>query len=1078
MDPRLFFVQICPSCGEENPDKFRLCGFCGTALAPELPPQEVRKTVTIVFSDLKGSTAMGEKLDSEAVREVMSRYFDEMRAALERHGGVVEKYIGDAIMAVFGLPRVHEDDAVRAVRAAFEMRTRLAALNEELESRWGVTVGNRTGVNTGEVVAGDPTTGQRLVTGDTVNTAARLEQAAPTNEVLLGDATYRLVRHAVEVEPVEPLELKGKAERVPAYRLVGTLETETVERHHDSALVGRERELGVLVDELEIAIRESSCRMVTLVAQAGVGKSRLIQEFARAAHPRARVLTGRCLSYGRGITFWPLVEIVRDAAGIRDDDSPEQARAKLSAVAGPDSDDIVARVSSAVGLADDDFPLEEVFWATRKLFETQASTQPLVVVFEDIHWAEMAFLDLIEHVATTTSGAPLTLVCAARPELVERRPHWFARPGASIELGPLSDEESALVAAHLLGDAPIPEEARRRIVTAAEGNPLFVEQLLSMMIDDGLLRQEEGRWTPVGDLSALAIPGTIQALLAARLDLLSVEERAVIEPASVIGLLFERRAVEELVPDAARSEMDRSLLSMTQKQLVRQELEESNADYRFHHILVRDAAYQAILKRARATLHERFADWAEGVNRDRDRGAEFEEILGYHLEQAYLYLSELGPLDDHGIEIGSRAATRLSTAGRRAFARGDMAAAANLLRRTAELLPEREPARLELLPDLSEAMMETGEFAWAEVFLEEALEGATAQGDERLRADALLTRLLVRLRQTGDLEAWRLDVERETSALIPLLKERKDHAELAKAWRMVATIHAIACEWEATATAQRQALSYARLAGKARQEARMSGSYSISLCDGPTPVPLAIEECEEILKRGLSDRQAEALVRHSLASLIAMSGDFDRARSLYREARATLEDLGAVVVAASTSLTSGRIELLAGDAAAAEQELRRDHDRLVELGELYYRPLVTAMLAQALYAQGRYQEAGELAATAAELAADDDVEPQALWRSVRAKVLATGGEFDEAVTLGREAVELLSATDAVFVQAEALVDLAEVLGLADRSDEARTALEQARELCGLKQIMALANRVEARLGSLDAVGRQASGYGV
>jgi tetratricopeptide (TPR) repeat protein len=407
-----------------------------------------------------------------------------------------------------------------------------------------------------------------------------------------------------------------------------------------------------------------------------------------------------------------------------------------------------------------------------------------------------------------------------------------------------------------------------------------------------------------------------------------------------------------------------------------------------------------------------------------------------------------------------------------------MAAAANLLRRAAELLPEREPARLELLPDLSEAMMETGEFAWAEVFLEEALEGATAQGDERLRADSLLTGLLVRLRQTGDLEAWRLDVERETSALIPLLKERKDHAELAKAWRMVATIHAIACEWEATARAQRQALSYARLAGKARQEARMSGSYSISLCDGPTPVPVAIEECEEILKRGLSDRQAEALVRHSLASLVGMSGDFDRARSLYREARATLEDLGAVVVAASTSLTSGRIELLAGDAAAAEQELRRDHDRLVELGELYYRPLVTAMLAQALYAQGRYQEAGELAATAAELAADDDVEPQALWRSVRAKVLATGSEFEEAVTLGREAVELLSATDAVFVQAEALVDLAEVFGLADRSDEARTALEQARELCGLKQIMALANRVEARLGSLDAVGRQASGYGV
>src|SRR3954465_10321699 len=275
--PSLLFVQICPSCGEENPDKFRLCGFCGTALAPALSAQEVRKTVTIVFSDLKGSTAMGEKLDSEAVREVMSRYFDEMRDALERHGGTVEKYIGDAIMAVFGLPRLHEDDALRAVRAATEMRERLAALNEELMERWGVTVGNRTGVNTGEVVAGDPTTGQRLVTGDTVNTAARLEQAAPTNEILLGDATYRLVRHAVEDEPVEPLELKGKAERVPAYRLLSVWEAESVERHHENPLVGRAREVAFLEAELRSAARDRACRLVTIVAQAGVGKSRLIE---------------------------------------------------------------------------------------------------------------------------------------------------------------------------------------------------------------------------------------------------------------------------------------------------------------------------------------------------------------------------------------------------------------------------------------------------------------------------------------------------------------------------------------------------------------------------------------------------------------------------------------------------------------------------------------------------------------------------------------------------------------------------------------------------------------------------------
>src|SRR6266702_4294550 len=287
----------CTNCGEENPPKFRLCGFCGTPLQAAAPAHEVRKLVSILFCDLKGSTSLGETLDPESLREVMNRYFEVMSAAITQHGGTIEKYIGDAIMAVFGLPRVHEDDALRAVRAAVEMRERLAALNVELDQRWGVTIGNLTGVNTGEVVAGDVTTGQRLVTGDTVNTAARLEQAAPTCEVLIGEATYRLVRHAVDVEPVEPLELKGKAERVPAYRLISAREAESVERRHDSPIVGRARELAVLADELGASARDGSCRLVTIIAQAGVGKSRLIEEFVHTAQPDARVLKGRCLPY-------------------------------------------------------------------------------------------------------------------------------------------------------------------------------------------------------------------------------------------------------------------------------------------------------------------------------------------------------------------------------------------------------------------------------------------------------------------------------------------------------------------------------------------------------------------------------------------------------------------------------------------------------------------------------------------------------------------------------------------------------------------------------------------------------------
>jgi class 3 adenylate cyclase/tetratricopeptide (TPR) repeat protein len=1059
-------VQICPGCGEENPDKFRLCGFCGTALAPELPPQEVRKTVTIVFSDLKGSTAMGEKLDSEAVREVMSRYFDEMRAALERHGGVVEKYIGDAIMAVFGLPRVHEDDAVRAVRAALEMRARLAELNEEIEQRWGVTIGNRTGVNTGEVVAGDPTTGQRLVTGDTVNTAARLEQAAPTNEVLLGDPTYRLVRHAVTVEPVEPLELKGKAERVPAYRLLSVEETDIVERDHGRPLVGRAGELQVLTGELATAVRESSCRLATIYAQAGVGKSRLIEEFASQVEPETRILRGRCLSYGRGITFWPLVQIVGDAAGIREDDTPEQARAKLAEVTGPGADDIVERIASAIGLGEADFALDEVFWATRKLLEIQAAQQPLVVVFEDIHWAEPAFLDLIEHIAATSSNVPLLLLCATRPDLLEHRAGWSEQSGLALELAPLSDEESAQVVEHLLGAAAMAEAVRSRIIEAADGNPLFVEQLLSMLIDDGLLRREGDRWISAGDLQELAIPGTIQALLAARLDLLSAEERAVIEPAAVIGLAFATRAVEELAPDAVRSTVDVHLGTMTDKQLVRPNPTELELDYRFEHILIRDAAYQGVLKRARATLHERFADWAEAVNRDRDRQTEFDEILGYHLEQAYHYFLELGPLDDHGIELGRRAAAKLAPAGRRAFARGDMAAAANLLRRARELLPERDQSRLELLPDLAEVMTEIGEFAWGIVFLDEASAAADELGDARLGAHATLGRLLIG--RFEDDAAWGDQVIAATGPAIELLEPTNDHVGLAKAYRLLCLAYGTASRFADFRSAGELDLHHSRLAGDRRGQTRAVTARAIAASYGPEPVPSAIAMCEEALTLAAGNRRSEAIVMSYLAELEALRGSFDRARDLCRSARSLLEDAGAGVQANAISGRIGPVELLAGDAATAEAELRTGYESLSQIGEVYFASTIAAFLSQALFVQGRHDEAEEFSRKAEELAPEDDVWTQAAWRSLRAKVLVDSGRSQEAAELAERAVELLRTTDAPVWRADALCDSAYVLEASGRIDEARVALEEALALYEQKEAPVPAERTRAWLNRIAA----------
>src|SRR5678815_3703607 len=396
-------MQRCPQCGEENPARFRLCGYCGAHLAPSVAAPEVRKTVTILFCDLKGSTSLGERLDPEALREVLSRYFEIMKAILERHGGTVEKYIGDAIMAVFGLPRLHEDDALRAVRAAVEMRTALADLNDELDRRWGVRLANRTGVNTGEVVAGDVTLGQRLVTGDAVNVTARLEQAAPERDVRIGDTTYRLVREVVEVEQVEPLTLKGKSEPVPAYRLIAVSTGEWFSRRLEAPLVGRADDLAQLLTTFERATRDRRLELVTVVGNAGMGKTRLLAEMLRRVRPGTRVLSGRCLSYGEGMTFWPLAEMVRAAAGAAGTDPSEIARTKLADLV--QNEDVVARLATAVGLAPGAFPIQETYWAARRFVELLAARGPLIVIFEDIHWAEPTLLNLIEHIADTAQDA-------------------------------------------------------------------------------------------------------------------------------------------------------------------------------------------------------------------------------------------------------------------------------------------------------------------------------------------------------------------------------------------------------------------------------------------------------------------------------------------------------------------------------------------------------------------------------------------------------------------------------------------------------------------------------------------------
>jgi predicted ATPase/class 3 adenylate cyclase len=1070
-------MQICPNCGEENPPKFRLCGYCGSPLAPALPAQEVRKTVSIVFSDLKGSTNLGEALDSEALREVMNRYFEEMRAALLHHGGTIEKYIGDAVMAVFGLPTLHEDDALRAVRAAAEMQRRLAELNDELERVWGVQLTNRTGVNTGEVVAGDPTTGQRLVTGDAVNVAARLEQAAPAMEVLLGDLTYQLVRDAVEVEEVEPLELKGKSERVPAYRLVSVSEIgEGVARRTDSPMVGRESELATLLSAFEEALAARACRLVTVIGEAGVGKSRLHDEFMQIAGESAQILRGRCLSYGEGITFWPLLGPTRQAGGIRDDDPPDVAIAKLAALLGEGRDDVVLRVAAAIGVSNDPFPIEELFWGIRKFVELLARERPLVLLFDDIHWAEPTFLDLIEDLLDSLEDAPVLVLGPARHELLEERPHWAERPSATrIVLERLSDTDSERVVEGLLGDAGLADDVKRRIVDAAEGNPLFVEQMLSMLVDSDALRLEDGRYVATEALAELSVPPTINALLSARLDTLAAEERAVIEPASVIGVLFACAAVQELAPETITGQVPARLASLATKQFVRDAPELVEKHYRFNHVLIRDAAYNGLLKRARATFHERFVQWADRFNRERGRESEFEEILGYHLEQAHRYLSELGPLDDHGLELGRRAAERLTSAARRAFARGDMPAATNLFRRVTVILPEDGVQRLELLPTLAEALFHTGEYRDAASILQEATERAERMDHPTVRAKAKLIALAVG-QHTGELENWSDEVERESAAAMELFETTGDHGGLAKAWQLLGYLHGNACRFGEMAAAFARAAEHAGLAGDTKLETRCVTQYALALVYGPTPARDAIKECERIVAQVSNDRQAQANILSCLASLEGMLGEIDTARQHYAQARMLLEDLGLLGPAASMSLQTGRVETLAGDFQAAEKEFRRGYDGLEQLGERYFRSTVASLLAGVLYEEGRYEEAESFRRIGAELAAADDIGTQALLHALHAKLQARQGQGDEAEALVAEALSLLSTTDFTAQQVEALLDRAEVLKMIGRASAARVALEEAIRLAEAKQTVPYADRARALLESLPAEAEPAASH--
>ena len=937
--------------------------------------REQRKVVTILFCDLVGSTALGESTDPEALRARMRRYFADLRGIVERHGGTVEKFVGDAVMAVFGIPVSHEDDALRAVRAASEMQAAVAGHGLEA----------RIGLNTGEVVVGGE--GETLVTGDAVNVAARLEQAAAAGEVLLGDETRALVRDAVVVEPLEPLALKGKSEPVAAFRLVDVLPGAAgLARHPETPLVGRERERRRLWRDYEDAVADRMCRLFTLLGPAGIGKSRLVADFLERVGDSADVLRGRCLSYGDGITYWPLVEILL-AIGVE----PE----------------------SVIGTSPPETQL-----AFRRLLEARAAERPQVVVIDDLQWAEPVFVDLVEHVADLSREAPIFLLCVARTELLDLRPDWGGGKlnATSLLLEPLGPAECAELMDSLVADATLDDELRGRITTASAGNPLFVEEMLAIVREHG-----DGE---------VVVPPTIHALLQARIDSLDGDVRLVMERGAVEGEVFHRGAVAVLSPDPVRSDVASHLTTLVRKELIRSTAPTFPDDegFRFRHLLIRDAAYESLPKATRAELHECFADWLATHDL-----VESDEIVGYHLEQAHRYRSELDPGDPALAALAARVSDHLASAGHAAMDRGDFNAGRSLLRRASAILDEDDPRRLALTPDLAIALLESEGLDEARA----ALARACVAADPVVAATATVIDNTFDFFGAGsiptDARLARLD------DAYRVLTAADDDEGLGYYWWGLAGEKWVSLQAAETAVACERGLEHFRRAGIYRRTDDLLWWIRSAYVFGPTPVPEAIDRVRTLQREAGDSMALQAGAATTLGRLLAMQGDFDQARELYAFGVDFYVSAGMAVSAAGVTLHGAWIEHHAGNESGTEAYLRRGADELRALGNLAFFSTVAVRLAHSLYTQGSFDEAQQMSTVAREASPQGDLINFVFADAIDGCLLSQQGRHEEADVLLRRAVEGVQQTDFFFARADVQLLFAEVLARAGDASAASQA---------------------------------------
>lgn len=953
-----------------------------------------RKTVTVLLAEVLG----GELLDAEVLRATSFSVLARMRSILEMHGASVEQRAGEEMMAIFGIPRVREDDVLRAARAAAELR------REGTGGTTGRRIELRIALETGEVLAGDEDAGHGFVVGPVVARVKRLLESAHAGEALVGTATASLLGSCGV--SLGPASASGNA------LLLDVAATEVPERRSDTPLLGREAELAALEAAFARMTREGHSVVVLVLGEPGIGKTRLAGELGRRLAGSAEVFGGHCAPYGEAAAYEPFAEIVRAVREQR----PLEAR-----MAGePDAELVVRKLAEVVGDAPAAGYEGERSWALRRLLERLACARPLVIVIDDLQWADPALLDLIDDLDRRRLGRVLTLALA-RPEVLDTRPDWNEKE--SVRLGPLAEDACGRLVAHL---TDVADDIAASVVGAAGGNPLFLEQLVAYAAD------AQGIDT---------IPASLDALLGARLDRLSAPERLALQLAAVVGTEFSVGALQAMAAEADPRVVESDVRELSRKGLVTPSGPAAPA-FRFHHVLIRDEAYHSIPQRLRSQLHERLADWVDSQR----PGSRSDEVVGHHLERAYRCAAATGEAGGRGRRLALAAGGRLGAAGLRAARAGEIHSAAGLLERAVELAAPAETVRRDLLAELALVRWRRGEVEQAEAILGRAVSSARAERDKRaeLRARLELANLRLFLAPEGGADRVLAIAGEALSVLEPL----DDDRSLGRIWYAVAFVRGgFHCRYGESAEAAARAQRYFRRAGW--PVAPCLQELAAALYYGPANVSEALDETARLLAE--ADRGGRANVLAFRAGLQAMSGHFDEARGTAHEAREIYDDLGwAVNVWTNCATVEGDVELLAGDVCAAEAVLAESCERLDAWGERAHLATQAAQLGEAVYRQGRFDDALHWSQVAADCAASDDAGAQFLWRSLRAKTLARRGDVDEAEALGLQAAERAARTDALSQRAQVLLDRAEVIVLSGDSSRAEAVTAEATRLLGAK----------------------------